>query len=364
MNTINPEDARYFIENAKKGDEEILTSLAIAYCEGHGIKQDYTKALECYRKAAELGYEVAQCDLAYMYRMGYGTPKDIREAVYWYTKSAEQGFSDAQLELGVMYHNGDGVEQDYEESLYWYKKAAEQGNARAQENLAYMALSGEGMEMDMQMAIRLFNEAAKQGMPESLYNMGIFFVRGEYIQRDLKLARFYFEQAARQGLQQAYDTLKALDDLGANEDTSVEDAAHDEAVRVFLAELEAKANSGDMNAQYRLACAYNDGDPLTGEDYGKAFKYFLMAAEQGHMEAQCNLGVQYLYGYGIEQDFEQGTYWLEKATAQGDDVALSHLERLYAGDYDYYNQDFSPAEDRIQSTTSEHIQMNANSEYK
>lgn len=87
MNTINSEDARYFLENAKKGDEKVLTSLAIAYYEGNG----YAKALECYRKAAELGYEVAQCDLAYMYKMGQGAPKNVEQALYWYEKSAEQG---------------------------------------------------------------------------------------------------------------------------------------------------------------------------------------------------------------------------------------------------------------------------------
>ena len=220
MNTINPEDALYFIENAQKGDENALISLAIAYYEGNGIKQDYKRAIECYKKAAGFGHEIAQCDLAYMYKMGQGTPKDMKQAVYWYTKSAELGFGDAQLELGVLYHNGDGVKQDFEKSLYWYKKAADQGNAKAQENLAYMASSGEGMEVDMQMAMKLFNEAAKQGLPESQYNMGIFFVRGEYVKQDLKLARFYFEQAAEQGIPQAYSALVTLDKIEDNTDAS------------------------------------------------------------------------------------------------------------------------------------------------
>lgn len=70
MNTINPKDVRYFIENAQKGDEKMSTSLAIAYYEGSGIEQSFAKALECYMKAAEFGYEVAQCDLVYMYKMG------------------------------------------------------------------------------------------------------------------------------------------------------------------------------------------------------------------------------------------------------------------------------------------------------
>lgn len=149
MNTISYEEARRFLEIAQKGDERIVTSLAIAYYEGYGVEQDYAKALECYQKAAELGYDVAQCDLAYMYKTGKGTPKDMEKAFYWYMKSAEQGFSDAQLELGVLYHNGTGVKQDYMKSYYWYKKAADQGNVKAQENINLMLFFNEITEEDI-----------------------------------------------------------------------------------------------------------------------------------------------------------------------------------------------------------------------
>ena len=42
----------------------------------------------------------------------------------------------------------------------------------------------------------------------------------------------------------------------------------------------------------------------------------LLAAEQGHAPAQCNLGVCCLNGIGMEADAPQGVEWLERAAAQ------------------------------------------------
>ena len=42
------------------------------YSEGLGVKQDYIKAVEWYKKAAEQGYSRAQHNLALMYVDGQG----------------------------------------------------------------------------------------------------------------------------------------------------------------------------------------------------------------------------------------------------------------------------------------------------
>lgn len=183
------------------------------------------------------------------------------------------------------------------------------------------------MAVDLQMTINWFSEAAKQGMPESQYNMGIFFVRGEYVQRDLKLARYYFEQAAKQGLQQAYDTLKAWDEMEDNTDTSAEDAAHESTLQAILADIEAKANNGDAEAQFALGCYNNDGDSMP-VNYEKAVYWFTKAAEQGHAGAQCNLGVKYVQGEGVEPNLQIGIDWLLKAAEQGDEIAMRHLNYI------------------------------------
>jgi uncharacterized protein len=52
------------------------------------------------------------------------------------------------------------------------------------------------------------------------------------------------------------------------------------------------------------------------------------AAEQGHIEAQYNLGVCYYYGHGIDNDIKEAIRWLQKASERGYEAANSALETL------------------------------------
>ena len=45
-------------------------------------------------------------------------------------------------------------------------------------------------------------------------------------------------------------------------------------------------------AQYNLGVMYDQGDGVT-EDHAEALRWYRLAAEQGHAEAQFNLGVMY-----------------------------------------------------------------------
>ena len=92
---------------------------------------DYTKAVECFQKAAEQGDGMAQYFLAQCYKNGQGVTKSYPEAVKWLKKAAEQGLADAQYSLGVCYYNGKGVPQSYSEAVKWLKKAAAQGHSGA-----------------------------------------------------------------------------------------------------------------------------------------------------------------------------------------------------------------------------------------
>ena len=47
-----------------------------------------------------------------MYANGQGVRQDYTQAVQWFRKAAEQGDAKAQYNLGVAYDNGHGVRQD------------------------------------------------------------------------------------------------------------------------------------------------------------------------------------------------------------------------------------------------------------
>jgi TPR repeat protein len=76
--------------------------------------------------------------------------------------------------------------------------------------------------------------------------------------------------------------------------------------------LEAKAEKGDLESQFRLGVHHLIG--LTGkEDIAGAIKWFRKAADQGHVSSQKKLGNIYLFGEVVPKDEAEGLKWYRKA---------------------------------------------------
>ena len=65
-------------------------------------------------------------------------------------------------------------------------------------------------------------------------------------------------------------------------------------------------------------------------DYAKALAEWVPLANQGHAEAQRNLGVMYYQGQGVERDPLTAALWYERAAAQGHSGAQYSLGIMYA----------------------------------
>jgi len=98
------------------------------YDQSLGAKQDHTKALKWYRRAAEQGYAEALSNLANMYRTGHGVLQDLDEALIWHCRAAEQGDTLAQNHLGTMLALGTGVAKDLVQTCRWFAISAAAGN--------------------------------------------------------------------------------------------------------------------------------------------------------------------------------------------------------------------------------------------
>ena len=184
--------------------------LGAMYKKGYGVSQDYTEAVNWYRKAAEQGDAIAQSNLGDMYYYGYGVPKDYAQAVNWYRKAAEQGQREAQNNLGEMYYCGYGVDKDYALAMNWFRKAAEQGQRGAQHNLGMMYEKGYGVPKDYAQAVNLYRKAAEQGQREAQYKLGFMYHYGYGMTKDINEARRWYEKAAAQGHRDAEAALKRL----------------------------------------------------------------------------------------------------------------------------------------------------------
>ena len=81
------------------------------------------------------GYVRAQLKLGVCYGIGDGVAQDYVKAAEWFKKAADHGDADAQYLLGVFYNEGCGVTQDNVEAAKWFKKSADQGNEEAKVKL-------------------------------------------------------------------------------------------------------------------------------------------------------------------------------------------------------------------------------------
>lgn len=54
----------------------------------------------------------------------------------------------------------------------------------------------------------------------------------------------------------------------------------------------------------------------------------ILSAEQGDPKSQCELGLDYMFGYDTAPNFEESLKWLNLAAAQGNEDALKMLEQV------------------------------------
>ena len=128
-----PESDEEAIEREKMrvetGDPIAINNLGVYYRDGrHGYPQDYTKALELWYRAGELGYAA-----------GYNS-------------------------IGFAYNNGEGVEVDRKKALYYYEQAAMAGNGVARYNLGIF----EETRSNMNRALKHYTIAVRSGHADSL----------------------------------------------------------------------------------------------------------------------------------------------------------------------------------------------------
>lgn len=89
-----------------------------------------------------------------------------------------------------------------------------------------------------------------------------------------------------------------------------------------------KAEQGDVEAQFALGLNYGvaEGDL---QDLTQSAEWYRKASEQNHPLAQFNLGLMYSKGEGVPQDDAEAVRWIRKAAHQGDAGAQFNLGKRY-----------------------------------
>lgn len=148
---------------AAKGNSDAEAKLGGMYYYGYGVAQDYSQAVEWYRKAADQGNPKGEYGIGYMYDQGKGVQQDFAAAFRLFGQAADKGDRNAQCGLAAMYYKGRGVSQDRAKAAVLYRRSADQGLAHAEYDLGYMYFYGEGVPQDRTEARLLLRRAAEHG---------------------------------------------------------------------------------------------------------------------------------------------------------------------------------------------------------
>jgi hypothetical protein len=81
------------------------------------------------------------------------------------------------------------------------------------------------------------------------------------------------------------------------------------------------ADQGIVEAQYNLGLLYNNGQGVP-QNFAEAVRWWQLAADQGAEIAQLNLGIMYAKGLGVPQNVILAHQWFNLAAARSIDSEI------------------------------------------
>ncbi|MDZ4838138.1 MAG: hypothetical protein SGJ27_30515 [Candidatus Melainabacteria bacterium] len=108
----------------QSGDSDSLYMLAVMQRKGQGgIKKDYKKAFDLFKRADAGGSFPAKVAIGEMYYMGQGVPKNLCTAKKWFDQAGRNDDPVARYYLGIMYANGECAKKDVRRAKMFFELA-------------------------------------------------------------------------------------------------------------------------------------------------------------------------------------------------------------------------------------------------
>lgn len=184
--------AIYWFEKAAKQEDKIaMYYLGEIYYNEEKYK-DSSRAVYWWRKAAEIGQVDAQNCLAASYYDGDGIEKDVSKAIYWYVKAAKQGDKSAMCDLGIIYYN---EKKDFPKAVYWWQKAAEDGYSDAQ---YYLGCYYHSLDKDYSKAVYWWEKAAANNSIQAMRELAICYFNGMGVECSIEMSNYWLKKTSTQ----------------------------------------------------------------------------------------------------------------------------------------------------------------------
>lgn len=271
----------WYQRSSSQGQPYAAYSIAQMYRYGEYVTKDNDTAQRYYKQALS-GFlkiesdDMANDDLFYklgqMFKFGLGTDSDVTKAIEYFRRSAEMNNKNGLFEYGKALLIGEHIPQDTDSALKILEKAVKLKNSNAKRFLALEYISGEHLEQDFEKGIALLTECADSGDVIACYRLGKIYLESEIMPQNLDKAEKY--------LLLATDTEYAQYALAK---LYLQEEKYDiqKAVNYF-------ENCADKNhwASYQLGRIYLFGAAGLTKDKEKAIEWFTKSTNDGNEYAQ------------------------------------------------------------------------------
>lgn len=274
----------WYQRSSSQGQPYAAYSIAQMYRYGEYVTKDNDTAQRYYQQALS-GFlkiendDMANDDLFYklgqMFKLGLGTDSDVTKAIEYFKRSAEMNNKNGFFEYGKALLTGEHIPQDTDSAVKLLEKAVKLKNINSKRFLALEYISGEHLEQDIEKGIALLTECADSGDVIASYRLGKIYLQGEIMPQNLDKAERYLLLATDNEYAQY-----ALAKLYLQE----EKYDIQKAVNYF-------ENCADKNhwASYQLGRIYLFGAEGFTKDKEQAIEWFTKSANDGNEYAQAML---------------------------------------------------------------------------
>ena len=274
----------WYQRSSSQGQPYAAYSIAQMYRYGEYVTKDNDTAQRYYKQALS-GFlkiesdDMANDDLFYklgqMFKLGLGTDSDVTKAIEYFRRSAEMNNKNGLFEYGKALLIGEHIPQNTDSAVKLLEKAVKLKNSNAKRFLALEYISGEHLEQDIEKGIALLTECADSGDVFACYRLGKIYLQGEIMPQNLDKAEKYLLLVADNEY-----TQYALAKLYLQE----EKYDIQKAVNYF-------ENCADKNhwASYQLGRIYLFGAEGFTKDKEQAIEWFTKSANDGNEYAQAML---------------------------------------------------------------------------
>jgi TPR repeat protein len=249
------------------------------------------------------------------------SPDDILRNFREFMEVAESGYAPAQYMTAICFKYGIGTKKDHETALRYFRLVADQksfenANMFGKEfNIIVDAEDESSLEISEK-----FNNLCRNIIFYSNFNLD------------------YYKILQDSGNKDRFDDLDFLRNIADKDDISAQfylgGMYYDgqEAPQDMLESMRwsrRAARKGHCDAQFQIGRMYFKGEGVPKENYNKALRYFIMAAEQGHVTAINYVGSLRFAGLGKEKNKTDALHWYEKGAKLGHHLAQFNLGMMY-----------------------------------